>query len=165
LDLLRTWLLRSKNCPLSISLQFSDDLPDLESDGIPFVEAIIPHSERWEHIDFTLPIDVFRLIGSDFPLLRSLTLGPTEYVGETDLRDSISPFSNAPSLKHATLSDSFGPSQIQLLWSQLTTISACILYAAECAAILEHATTLVAFHCDQVCYAPEVPLPVAPLDI
>ncbi|KAJ7280967.1 hypothetical protein C8J57DRAFT_1174528 [Mycena rebaudengoi] len=163
LDLLRAWLLRSKNCPLSISLQFTDDLPDLETDVIPFVEAVIPHSERWEYIDFRLPIQGFRLIGSDFPSLHSLTLGPTDYAGKIDSRDSISPFRNAPSLKHATLSDTFGPSEIQLPWAQLTTISACILYAAECAAILEHATTLVAFRCDQVCYNTEVPLPVGPL--
>jgi hypothetical protein len=162
LDLLRTWLLRSKNCPLSISLQFSDDLPDLETDVTPFVEAIIPHTERWEYIDFRMPIQVFRLIGSDFPSLRSLTLGLTDYAGETDPRNSISLFSNAPSLKHVTLSESFGPFEIQLPWSQLRTISACILTAPECAAILEHATALVAFHCDRICYDTGVS-PMAPL--
>ncbi|KAJ7281023.1 hypothetical protein C8J57DRAFT_108085 [Mycena rebaudengoi] len=160
LDLLRTWLLRSKNCLLSISLQFSNDLLDLETSVIPFVEAIIPHSERWEYIDFRLPIQGFRLIGSDFPSLRSLTLG---HAGKINSRDSISPFSNAPSLKDATLSDCFGPSEILLPWSQLTTISACFLYVTECTAILEHATTLVAFRCDQVCYDAAVTLPVGAL--
>ncbi|KAJ7239853.1 hypothetical protein C8J57DRAFT_1245670 [Mycena rebaudengoi] len=74
LDLLTTWVTRSKNCPLSISLQYSlpDELDD-EIDLIPFVETIIPYSERWEYINVVLPIEALRLIGSDFPLLRSLT--------------------------------------------------------------------------------------------
>ncbi|KAJ7262455.1 hypothetical protein C8J57DRAFT_1632187 [Mycena rebaudengoi] len=74
LDLLRTWVSRSKKCPLSIFMQSSTRL---FKDDFPFVEAIIPHSERWEYIDFNLPIEVLRLIGADFPSLRSLTLGPT----------------------------------------------------------------------------------------
>ncbi|KAJ7280721.1 hypothetical protein C8J57DRAFT_1008013, partial [Mycena rebaudengoi] len=49
LDLLRTWLSRSKNCPLSIYFQSSSGLL---KDDFSFIEAIIPHSERWEHIDF-----------------------------------------------------------------------------------------------------------------
>jgi hypothetical protein len=49
LDLLRTWISRSKNCPLSISLQCSTELLEVD-----FIQAIIPHSERWEHIDLKL---------------------------------------------------------------------------------------------------------------
>ncbi|KAJ7262412.1 hypothetical protein C8J57DRAFT_1563611 [Mycena rebaudengoi] len=52
LDLLRTWVSRSKNCTLSISLQCSPE--HLEAD---FIQAIIPHSEHWEHINFKLPIE------------------------------------------------------------------------------------------------------------
>ncbi|KAJ7262457.1 hypothetical protein C8J57DRAFT_453899 [Mycena rebaudengoi] len=71
LDLLKTWVSRSKNCPLSISLQCSTQLLTVD-----VIQAIIPHSERWEHIDFMLPIESLQLIEADFPLLRSLTWAP-----------------------------------------------------------------------------------------
>ncbi|KAJ7280591.1 hypothetical protein C8J57DRAFT_1711678 [Mycena rebaudengoi] len=119
LDLLRTWVLRSKDCPLSICLQSSTWLLNVD-----FIQALIPHSERWEYIDFNLPIGSLRLIGADFPLLRSLTLGPTHYAKETDSLDAISLFSNAPLLTQVALYNTFGPSEIQLPWSQFTSISA-----------------------------------------
>jgi hypothetical protein len=84
---------------------------------VDFIQAIIPHSERWGHIDFMLPIESLQLIGADFPLLRVLTLCPTHYAGGTDSLDAISPFSNAPLLKQVALSNDFGPFEIQLPWS------------------------------------------------
>ncbi|KAJ7262469.1 hypothetical protein C8J57DRAFT_453929 [Mycena rebaudengoi] len=147
LNLLRTWVSRSKNCPLSISLQSSTGLFE---DDSPFVEAVIPHSERWEHINFHLPIEVLQLIGADFPLLCSLTLGPTRYAGETDSLDVISPFSNAPLLTQVALSSNFGSFEIQLSWSQLTSISANYLSSTEFTEILQHSAALREFCCDYV---------------
>ncbi|KAJ7280816.1 hypothetical protein C8J57DRAFT_1464215 [Mycena rebaudengoi] len=162
LDLLRTWISRSKNCPLSISLQCSTELLEVD-----FIQAIIPHSERWEHIDLKLPIESLRLIGTDFPLLRSLTLGPTRYAeetGDTDSLDAISPFSNAPILKRVTLSSDFGPYEIQLPWSQLTSISVYFLSPIECTEILQHSASLGEFRCDYVDGASSMDiLPVASL--
>ncbi|KAJ7280755.1 hypothetical protein C8J57DRAFT_106031 [Mycena rebaudengoi] len=150
LDLLTTWIARSKNCPLSISLQYSfPDEPDDEIDLIPFVETIIPHSERWEYIDFLLPLEALRPIPSDLPLLRSLTLGPSEHTEEP--KDSLSLFGNAPNLKELTLIDSFAPSEIELPWSQFTSIFGHVLFETECAEILRHASALVEFRCDFVC--------------
>ncbi|KAJ7275649.1 hypothetical protein C8J57DRAFT_1177321 [Mycena rebaudengoi] len=160
LDLLRTWVSRSKDCPLSISLHGFTGTPLLDIDVI---QAIIPHSERWEHIDFTLPIESLRLIGADFPLLRSLTLGPMEYEEETDSLVAISPFSNAPLLKQVTLYNSFGPYEIQLPWSQFTSIYAQCLFLTECAEILQHSTALREFHCDDLDGANKALLPMAPL--
>ncbi|KAJ7248043.1 hypothetical protein C8J57DRAFT_1240551 [Mycena rebaudengoi] len=148
LDLLRTWVSRSKNCPLPISLQCSTRLLEVD-----FIQAIIPYSERWEHIDLKLPIESLQLIGADFPLLRSLTLGPTHYVGETDSLDAI----------FSCPSNTFGPSDIQLPWSQLTSISAYALAASECTEILGHAAALREFRCHYVDDAARNPLPVAPL--
>jgi hypothetical protein len=158
LDLLRTWLSRSKNRPLSISLKSSMRLLEVD-----FIQAIISHSERWEHIDLKLPIASLRLIGADFPLLRSLTLGPTAYAGEDDSLDTISPFSNAPLLKHVALTYTFGPAEIQLSWSQLTSISASNLSPAECAKILQHSAALQEFRCDHLENLTRDLLPVAPL--
>ncbi|KAJ7280810.1 hypothetical protein C8J57DRAFT_1174431 [Mycena rebaudengoi] len=159
LAILRTWISRSKNCPLSISLQCSTRLLDVD-----FIQAIIPHSERWEHIDFKLPIESLRLIGADFPLLRSLTLGPSRYARETGSLDAISLFSNAPLLKQVALSNHFGPFEIQLPWSQLTSVSAQCLSSAECIEILQHSAALQEFRCDNLQGdASGNILPVAPL--
>ncbi|KAJ7280841.1 hypothetical protein C8J57DRAFT_1464227 [Mycena rebaudengoi] len=158
LDLLRTWLLRSKKCPLSISLPCSTR--QLEVD---FIQAIIPHSERWEYIDFKLPIESLRLIGAYFPLLRSLALGPTHYMVVPDSLDAISPFSKAPLLTQVTLHNTFVPSEIQLPWSQLTSISARFLSSAECTEILQHSAALREFRCDYVKVDAGNLLPVAPL--
>ncbi|KAJ7280614.1 hypothetical protein C8J57DRAFT_1174313 [Mycena rebaudengoi] len=159
LDLLRTWVLRSKDCPLSICLQSSTWLLNVD-----FIQALIPHSERWEYIDFNLPIGSLRLIGADFPLLRSLTLGPTHYAKETDSLDAISLFSNAPLLTQVALYNTFGPSEIQLPWSQFTSISASFLTSTECTKILQHSAALQEFRCDYLDGgASGNVLPVAPL--
>jgi hypothetical protein len=79
---------------------------------IPFVETVIPHSERWEYIDFVLPVEALRSIGSDFPLLRSLTVGPSEHT--EDPADSMSLFGNTLNLKVVTLIYSFVVSVIEL---------------------------------------------------
>ncbi|KAJ7280634.1 hypothetical protein C8J57DRAFT_1057419 [Mycena rebaudengoi] len=159
LDLLRTWVSRSKNCPLSISLKCSTGLLEVD-----FIQAIIPHSERWEYIDLRLPIESLRLIGADFPLLHSLTLGPTRYWRETDSLDAISLFSNAPLLMQVALYDTFGPSEIQLPWSQFTSISADFLTSTECTEILRHSAALQEFRCDYLDGgASGNILPVAPL--
>ncbi|KAJ7262361.1 hypothetical protein C8J57DRAFT_1183852 [Mycena rebaudengoi] len=160
LDLLRTWVSRSKNCPLSIFLSSYSGMVIVD-----FIQAIIPHSERWEYIDLKLPIEVFQLIGADFSLLCSLTLGPTEYTGfrETDSLDAISPFNNAPLLTQVTLFSNFRPAEIQLPWSQLTSISAEFLTSTECTEILQHSAALREFRCDYVVDDTGNRLPMAPL--
>ncbi|KAJ7231011.1 hypothetical protein C8J57DRAFT_187715 [Mycena rebaudengoi] len=158
---LETWVSRSKNCPLSIFLRSSSGLVIAD-----FIQAIIPHSEHWEYIDFKLPIESLQLIGADFPLLRSLTFGPTQYVdvGEPDSKHAISSFSNAPLLTQVALSNSFGPFEIQLSWSQLTSITAYSFSPYECTKILQHSVALREFRCDSLQGdAGGDVLPVAPL--
>ncbi|KAJ7286927.1 hypothetical protein C8J57DRAFT_1166822 [Mycena rebaudengoi] len=163
LELLKIWLSHSKNCPLSICLLYPHDelpnYPELEIDVVPFVKALIPHSQRWEYIDFTLPTEAFVLLGSDFPLLRSLSLGPNDHTDPDDL----SRFSSAPNLKQVILSDPWGPSEMQLPWSQLTSILIYMLEAAECAEIMQHTSALVQFRCDGVEDGGTKLVPVAPL--
>jgi hypothetical protein len=94
-------------------------------------------------------------------------LGPTRYAeetGDTYSLDAISPFSNAPILKRVTLSSDFGPYEIQLPWSQLTSISVYFLSPIECTEILQHSASLGEFRCDYVDGASSMDiLPVAPL--
>jgi hypothetical protein len=99
----------------------------------------MPHSARWEQ--FEVPVRFLYLIGPDvaFPILSSLTLGPTSYAAAAD---AISPFTNAPLLKEVSLGSGFHPSRIQLPWSQLTSIRALGLSVNACINILQHSTAL-----------------------
>ncbi|KAJ7280972.1 hypothetical protein C8J57DRAFT_1564384 [Mycena rebaudengoi] len=167
LDLLRTWMSRSKNCPLSICLECNKDVLKMEIDVTPFIEAIIAHAEHWEYIDLKAPLHLqgLELIssGPDFPLLRSVTLRHSR--GKDMPEAPLSLFSNAPKLKEVALSGPLGLRfAIQLPWSQLTTISMKLFYEDGCVNILQHATALVEFRCDGVFRRDdEDPSPMAPL--
>ncbi|KAJ7280994.1 hypothetical protein C8J57DRAFT_1300619 [Mycena rebaudengoi] len=167
LDLLKTWLLRSKDCPLSICLEYDPYSPNMGV--IPFVEAILAHAERWEYINLEMPFNprVLNLIasGSDFPLplLRSVTLRHCALSRDVPEAPP-SLFGIAPKLKKVTLSSlSLGPA-IELPWSQLTTISIQSLREAQCVEIFQQAAALAEFRCDRVFRdGDEDPSPVAPL--
>ncbi|KAJ7286589.1 hypothetical protein C8J57DRAFT_1664817 [Mycena rebaudengoi] len=144
LDILSTWLARSKNSPLSISMIYTESYP--EADLTPFTVEFTRHSWRCEHIELLLPSDHLRLIGTaDFPLLRCLTFGVGDYVHEPGLIDTVSLFGNAPNLTDVALFDGCSPFQTALPWSQLTRLSADLLFLSECAEILRHASALVDF--------------------
>ncbi|KAJ7270660.1 hypothetical protein B0H12DRAFT_1229156 [Mycena haematopus] len=52
----KTWLGRSGQCPLSISLQGIVGLkPNATAQ---FTQAFIPFAARWQHVDFTIPPDL-----------------------------------------------------------------------------------------------------------
>ncbi|KAJ7756593.1 hypothetical protein B0H16DRAFT_1826003 [Mycena metata] len=78
----KTWLSRSGNCPLSISLlcrpgetQFPVTMP---SSTPLFLQALIPFAACWQHIDLTLSpaalYSILPLMESDVPLLQSVRL-------------------------------------------------------------------------------------------
>ncbi|KAJ7286571.1 hypothetical protein C8J57DRAFT_1664792 [Mycena rebaudengoi] len=144
LDILSTWLLRSKNSPLSISMKYP--LSYSEADLPQFAVEITRHSSRWEYVELLLPSDNLRLIGSaDFPLLRSLAFGAGGYFHEPGSLDNVSSFANAPNLTDVTLFKGCSPFRTALPWSQLTRLSADMLFTHECAEILQHASALVDF--------------------
>ncbi|KAJ7233890.1 hypothetical protein C8J57DRAFT_1195528 [Mycena rebaudengoi] len=150
LHVLSIWLSRSKSCPLSISLQYQGGEGEEGEDDFnfaPFLDVMIPHSARWEHIDLILPFEVLRMIGSHFPLLRSLTFGPTDSWSRVE-PGVISPFSSAPRLMRVDMSYNFDPFTILLPLSQLTSISAPLLRTSHCAEILRQAGSLVEFQAD-----------------
>ncbi|KAJ7279652.1 hypothetical protein C8J57DRAFT_1125405 [Mycena rebaudengoi] len=142
--ILSAWLTRSKSSPLSISLK--NTLGYHEADLTSFAVEITRHAWRWEHIELLLPTDDLRLIGSaDFPLLRSLTFGAGDYVHDPVSLDIVSLFGDAPNLTDVALLEGCSPFQTALPWSQLTRLSADLLFASECAEILQHARALVDF--------------------
>ncbi|KAJ7279645.1 hypothetical protein C8J57DRAFT_1175486 [Mycena rebaudengoi] len=143
LDILSTWLVRSKNSPLSTSMKYARYA---KADLAPFIVEITRHAWRWEHIELLLPTDDLHLIGTaEFPLLRSLTFGAGNYVHEPGLIDIESSFDNAPNLTDVTLFEGCSPFRTALPWSQLTRLSADLLFSSECAEILRHASALVHF--------------------
>ncbi|KAJ7233885.1 hypothetical protein C8J57DRAFT_159026 [Mycena rebaudengoi] len=149
LHVLSIWLARSRTCPLSIFLTYHGG--DGEHDNFDFtrfLDVMIPHSARWEHIDLILPFEILRMIGIHFPLLRYLALGPTDPHTELSPLNVISPFRNAPRLTRVDLSYYFDPFTIMLPFSQLTSISAQLLTTSQCAEVLRQADALVEFKSD-----------------
>ncbi|KAJ7256727.1 hypothetical protein C8J57DRAFT_1517363 [Mycena rebaudengoi] len=117
LILLTTWLSRSKNCSLSLSLGM-----DVMSPKLPhFTAALISQSERWEHIQLLIPFDDLRWLDRPFPLLRDLTFEP---VDDSVPESAIMVFREAPQLKSVVFGVMFDLSQLVLPWSQLTSITA-----------------------------------------
>ncbi|KAJ6486861.1 hypothetical protein C8R45DRAFT_930442 [Mycena sanguinolenta] len=140
LDLLKTWLKRSGDCPLSLSLAHSRNITHRL---VPqFLRAIVAHRQRWEHVDILMPFEYMHLIYGDMPLLRSLTFGPSNYPhGHARFPDL---FHGAPHLKSVILTHNFFKSFMALPWARLTRLEADCLYEHECIEILREAPLLVA---------------------
>ncbi|KAJ7633193.1 hypothetical protein FB45DRAFT_1003327 [Roridomyces roridus] len=140
--LLDMWLQRSRNCPLSIQLGYSEELMPSEDeedeDEEGFVESLRSHAMRWQEMDISLPLDNLRKITGSMPLLRRLTIGVDRWDTETPL----ALFTDAPALKHVVLRSSFTPFIVALPWSQLTTLTLEGLFANEAVEMLRQTSML-----------------------
>ncbi|KAJ7908881.1 hypothetical protein B0H13DRAFT_1715160 [Mycena leptocephala] len=67
---IKTWLNRSRCCPLS--LQFGRGDPRLDITQV--LKTVVPHRARWEHLDCYLPPSHIPIIDGPMPLLRFLAL-------------------------------------------------------------------------------------------
>ncbi|KAJ7804863.1 hypothetical protein B0H14DRAFT_2260294, partial [Mycena olivaceomarginata] len=135
LELLKTWLLRSGSCPLSINLSFQTYDEEI-------LRTAVLHSERWEYADLLLFSRHLSLIQVAMPLLRHLTLGLNLNLIPSE---PITLFDRAPRLKQVVLTMGFLKSAITLPWGQFTCLDAHFLYFGDCEEILRDATNLV--HC------------------
>ncbi|KAJ7772208.1 hypothetical protein B0H16DRAFT_1880924 [Mycena metata] len=133
LNLLKPWLARSQDCLLSISLFYEpprDPILGIDSNGSveAFVDAIIPHSKRWQDLEIVTPMSDFMRIDitGEFPLLRTLTLGITNMEAVTAYpRSPTWPyeiFHGAPALTELALARGFEPAVLLPPWAQLTKI-------------------------------------------
>ncbi|KAJ7246495.1 hypothetical protein C8J57DRAFT_1476125 [Mycena rebaudengoi] len=158
LNVLTTWLSRSKDCPLSLSFQIAGGFtfPKLPL----FTAALISQSERWEHINLIIPFHALRWLDCPFPLLRDLTFGPN---GASTTERDIVLFGDAPQLKSVVVGVLFNPSRVVLPWSQLTSINAVAIELDAAAGILRQATALVKFTCTLWGYRTVVPAAMPPL--
>ncbi|KAJ7193778.1 hypothetical protein GGX14DRAFT_587526 [Mycena pura] len=134
----KTWLVRSGSCPLSIRIDgFVDDF------NKEAVEVILSHRSRWEYFVIDIPLawdSCFLPDIASYPLLRQLDI-------RFDNADTTSPaftFSDAPSLRTATLGEATYPSGF-LPWHQLTSLSLVFQTPAECTDILKETINLI--HC------------------
>ncbi|KAJ7250259.1 hypothetical protein C8J57DRAFT_1355146 [Mycena rebaudengoi] len=135
LDLLQTWLLRSRDYPLLISVD-AEDLGDALRSGNrveSFLNVILPHASRWENVDLHMPTRP-------------------------------SAFSAVTSPSYVVLARSFWPADFRLPWPRFVTISAAELFPYECLGILRDAHVLVHFAVTLVQTQPgsHAPLPRIP---
>jgi hypothetical protein len=94
LELLKTWLQRSGNCPLSLSLTHARNITHRL---VPqFLRAVMAHCQRWEHLDVLMPFEHMHLLHGDMPLLRTLTFGPSNFPHGRRSRFAQTPFHAAP---------------------------------------------------------------------
>ncbi|KAF7334569.1 F-box domain-containing protein [Mycena venus] len=118
LELLRTWLARSRYYPLSLNLDFKRF--NSPSTLVPqFLQTAVHHCRRWEHVEICMPSEHLHLIQGDTPLLQSLTFGPSMLPSVGD-HGRLDLFEQAQQLKSVTLTHHFLYSLYRLPCAQLT---------------------------------------------
>jgi hypothetical protein len=138
---METWLSRSGDCPLSLILS---DFPAQDLLLRQFLHIAVPHCQRWEHVELTVPFKHLFLIQGEMPLLSYLKLGLSQFTGH-DGSPTLRLFDRAPQLKRLSLPRYFHKSVICLPWAQLTHLNGRFFDAIECMEILRDAMYLV--HC------------------
>ncbi|KAJ7762516.1 hypothetical protein B0H16DRAFT_1529062 [Mycena metata] len=142
LETTKTWLERSGQCPLSISLECSvhnlNQFPpeDSPSSIIPgamqILQALIPFSRRWQHIHFSAPLwmlwkTMSHLREADVPLLESAAVYHNLYVHFDDpAMESPGPFEilrGARISSFSTPGNFFVPTRFPVRWQQLTSLT------------------------------------------
>ncbi|KAJ7042877.1 hypothetical protein C8F04DRAFT_1075092 [Mycena alexandri] len=139
LEILKTWLTRSRNCPLSLSLSGASHSLLLSD----FLDAIASHCRRWEHLDALVHMEDINLMQSEMPLLRHLRFGPNAFCPRVSEPPTL--FARAPLLRTVVLTDNFLIGRMRLPWAQLTHLYAECLYESECLEMVREATHLVSF--------------------
>ncbi|KAJ7128739.1 hypothetical protein C8R44DRAFT_778577 [Mycena epipterygia] len=121
LRLLETWLARSRDCCLSVSIFHS--CPELAS-AHKFVDAILPHHERWGKIQLVIPFRDIPVIGDELPLLEELSIGLYDWNGVMEQAEAALPltmFQGAPKLWKVGFI-LLNPNAFAFPWEQITWI-------------------------------------------
>ncbi|KAJ6537312.1 hypothetical protein DFH09DRAFT_1178439 [Mycena vulgaris] len=129
----KTWLGRSGQCPLSISLEgpaeqweTPSDPPSLHTGR--FLQALIQFAPRWQHVSFSVPssaLDALRpLTESDVPVLESIRLSPRQLPGLLQFdwgRSGM--FAGARISSFSIWGSNFRMAELPLRWHLLTSLS------------------------------------------
>ncbi|KAJ7860345.1 hypothetical protein B0H13DRAFT_2073998 [Mycena leptocephala] len=139
LETMKSWLGRSGDCALSISLDCGPSfmgvphIPSLVQGSALFLQALIPFASRWREIDFkaqgpTLIEALSDLATSDVPLLQDMKIWehPTEPVGLSSPSNgwaSVGILQSPRLRKFSLAAGDLCPTELPLQWSQLTSLS------------------------------------------
>ncbi|KAJ7437750.1 hypothetical protein FB451DRAFT_1450356 [Mycena latifolia] len=127
LEITKTWLGRSGQCLLSISLQCPSPgsiMLSLTGSSAQILRALFPFSSRWEHIAFVIHPSILAtmsdLTEADVPMLKSVELN----VALETFRWSSLGFLQAPRICSVSIrTQSLTPSELPLRWDCLTNLS------------------------------------------
>ncbi|KAF8873307.1 hypothetical protein BD779DRAFT_1477079 [Infundibulicybe gibba] len=139
-SMIDSWINRSKELPLHLELELSWFTSD------PALKALIPHSHRWEHVDFHLEpdsISVLAPVRSRLHSLKRLNL----HFGNSNITGTVDFCEVAPQLTEIGLTGIRNPEvTIKLPWEQLR---ACTLDGSGITHyVLQHAKNLRGLHLD-----------------
>ncbi|KAJ7221341.1 hypothetical protein GGX14DRAFT_429452 [Mycena pura] len=126
---IKTWLSRSGQCGLSITVQCAPTAcrPNVDC---PIVTALVPFAARWEHIGLTAPnlvlASLLSVAEANVPLLKSLVINDVEFSYDDHQHrwDSFS-LCQAPNLSRLSLTGSLGNLSLEapLRWERLLELS------------------------------------------
>ncbi|KAJ7140790.1 hypothetical protein C8R44DRAFT_761888 [Mycena epipterygia] len=128
LETMKTWLGRSGECPLSISLLAISPRTSTASPTSPdtFLKALIPFALRWQYIHFTVPCEsvlepLLHLAATDVPMLQSVALYPRQRPHRLEwVRFGML---SGPQISSFSIpASSFSPIELPLRWNQLTVM-------------------------------------------
>ncbi|KAF8877812.1 hypothetical protein BD779DRAFT_1628833 [Infundibulicybe gibba] len=137
-SMIDSWIIRSKGSPLYV--EWDSSCPT------PVLEALVPHSHCWEHIDLCLEPSshsILACVRTHLHSLKSVNLF-FGYPAKT-----VDFFEVAPQLTEITLMGISEPVIIKLPWEQLTVCTLCTFDHGEVALyVLQHAKNLRELHLD-----------------
>lgn len=120
LQLMRLWLTRSAQCPLSISLEYFNIFP--LGPVKPLIEALVSCSDRWQNIRLSVSPPLIRYLSparNHMPQLQWLFITNNDNVAITDT--GMNTFEIAPQLRHLKLTCTVSIDEFTIPWSQLRT--------------------------------------------
>ncbi|KAJ7128536.1 hypothetical protein C8R44DRAFT_778146 [Mycena epipterygia] len=123
LELLKIWLNRSRDCPLSVAI-YQGLAAGTRASARPFIEAISPHCRRCHTLNLVIPFCDAALIKGELPLLRTLAIGFTDIPRNTQPSPTWPAEAfHAPKLAVVLIPIGFSPTIPVLPWAQIGFLS------------------------------------------
>ncbi|KAJ7090848.1 hypothetical protein B0H15DRAFT_884146 [Mycena belliarum] len=98
----KTWLARSGQCPLSISMHCVSRTSGFTESGAQILQALFPFASRWRHVAFSVNFpflqSIARLAASDVPMLRSVSLDDLDSAVRAPLQPDSLGFVRGPTI-------------------------------------------------------------------
>jgi len=135
LALVRTWLARAGEHPLSIRL-----VDPWERVTHPVIDLISSCSDRWQHVELCVAQSHFENLHSGVPILESVKF---LVVGSAMWTQPMNAFLMAPRLHSLHFDFPISPSVMQLPWTQITELHIGALHLDECLDIFQRSPNLV----------------------